>query len=177
MNCYAVYNFCNVDPAFDPSLGCSFDPVAPRVNARMITQNYLLHAAFVEKVLSQNLAVLGVDVTKPTAVILNWWGRSDYVDHIYLDPSEPDPETGIPRGLFFANELAGYGATSHTDPCFSSRLSCRTNAPGVAGALGAGAGRVIVVVIGTPLPKGARARPGSDGPRPGPPPILYHRPL
>ena len=112
----AIYNYCNLDAAFDPSLGCSFDPSAPRVNARMITQNYLLDASFVEKVLSQNLALLGVDATKPTVVLLNWWGRSDYVDHIYLDPNEPDPETGFPRGLLFANELAGYGATSHTDP-------------------------------------------------------------
>ena len=113
----ALYDFCNLDPAFDPSGGCSFDPSAPRVNTRFITQNYLLHAAFVEKVLSQNLpGLLGVDVTKPTVVLMNWWGRADYVDHIYLDPSEPDPETGQPRGLFFSNELAGYGATSHTDP-------------------------------------------------------------
>ena len=33
-----------------------------------------------------------------------------------MDPSEPDPETGTPRGLFFLNELAGYGATSSDDP-------------------------------------------------------------
>ncbi len=112
----AIYNYCNVHPAFDPSLGCSVDPAAPRVNARFITQNYLLDAAFVEKVLSQNLSSLAVDVAKPTVVLLNWWGRPDYVDHIYLDPSEPDPETGAPRGLFFINELAGYGATSQNDP-------------------------------------------------------------
>jgi hypothetical protein len=112
----ALYNYCNVDPAFDPTLGCSFDPAAPRVNRRMITQNYLLHAAFVEKVLSQNLPVLlGVDVTRPTVVVLNWWGRPDYIDHIYLDPSEPDPETGAPRGLFIGNELGGYGGTAPTD--------------------------------------------------------------
>jgi hypothetical protein len=113
----AIYNYCNLDPAFDPTLGCSFDPAAPRVNKRMITQNYLLDAAFVEKVLSQNLPVLlGVDVTKPTVVVLNWWGRADYVDHIYLDGSEPDPETGAPRGYFFGNELGGYGGTSPNDP-------------------------------------------------------------
>ena len=113
----AIYNYCNLDPAFDPTLGCSFDPSAPRVNKRMITQDYLLDAAFVEKVLSQSLPdLLGVDVTKPTVVVLNWWGRPDYVDHIYLDGSEPDPETGVPRGFFARNELAGYGGTSHTDP-------------------------------------------------------------
>jgi hypothetical protein len=89
----------------------------PRVNTRFITQNYLFDASFVEKVLSQNLPpLLGIDVTKPTVVLLNWWGRPDYIDHIYMDPSEPDPETGIPRGLYFSNELAGYGATSDADP-------------------------------------------------------------
>jgi hypothetical protein len=68
----ALYNYCNLDPAFEPTLGCSFDPSTPRVNKRMITQNYLLDAAFVEKVLSQNLpGLLGVDVTKPTVVVLN----------------------------------------------------------------------------------------------------------
>jgi hypothetical protein len=113
----ALYNFCNVDPTFDPTLGCSFDPAAPRVNKRFITQNYLLDASFVEKVLSQNIPpLLGLDVTKPTVVLMNWYGRPDYVDHIYLDPSEPDPETGVQRGLYFSNELAGYGATSDTDP-------------------------------------------------------------
>jgi hypothetical protein len=113
----ALYNYCNLDPAFDPTLGCSFDPSAPRVNKRMITQNYLLDAAFVEKVLSQSLPdLLGVDVTKPTVVVLNWWGRPDYIDHIYLDGSEPDPETGAPRGFFVANELGGYGGTAPTDP-------------------------------------------------------------
>jgi hypothetical protein len=112
----AIYNYCNLDPAFDPTLGCSFDPYAPRVNTRMITQNYLLDAAFVEKVLSQNLpSLLGVDVTKPTVVVLNWWGRPDYIDHIYLDGSEPDPETGAPRGFFVGNELGGYGGTAPTD--------------------------------------------------------------
>jgi len=113
----AVYNYCNLDPAFDPGHGCSFDPSAPRVNTRFITQNYLLDAAFVEKVLSQSLPdLLGVDVTKPTVVLLNWWGRPDYVDHIYLDGSEPDPETGFPRGFTFNNELAGYGGTNDKDP-------------------------------------------------------------
>jgi hypothetical protein len=113
----AIYTYCNLDPAFDPTLGCSFDPSAPRVNKRMITQNFLLDAAFVEKVLSQSLPdLLGVDVTKPTVVVLNWWGRPDYIDHIYLDGSEPDPETGAPRGFFVVNELGGYGGTSPTDP-------------------------------------------------------------
>src|SRR5215475_7806302 len=112
----AVYNFCNVDPNFDPTLGCSLDPAAPRVNKRFVTQNYILNAANVEKVLSQNIGpLLGIDVTKPTLVLLNWWGRPDYVDHIYMDGSEPD-ETGVPRGFVFANELAGYGPTNDNDP-------------------------------------------------------------
>jgi hypothetical protein len=113
----AIYDYCNLDPAFDPTLGCSFDPSAPRLNTRMITQNYLLDAALVEKVVSQSLpSRLGIDVTKPTVVLLNWWGRPDYVDHVYLDPSEPDPETGYPRGFRSTNELAGYGATNDNDP-------------------------------------------------------------
>src|SRR5215831_15356799 len=113
----AVYNFCNVDPNFDPTLGCSLDPAAPRVNKRFVTQNYVLDAAFVEKVLSHSIqGLLGVDVTRPTVMLINWYGRPDYVDHIYIDPSEPDPETGVQRGLYFMNELAGYGATSDSDP-------------------------------------------------------------
>src|SRR5262249_14395833 len=114
----ALYDFCNVDPAYDPTLGCSFSPSAPRVNHRFVTQNYLLNAAFVEKVLSQNLPFFmpGLDVTRPTVVLLNWWGRPDYVDHIYLAPSEPDPEPGVQRGFYFINELAGYGGPSPADP-------------------------------------------------------------
>ena len=113
----ALYDFCNLDPAVDPGHGCSFDPAAPRVNRRFVTQNYLLSAPYVEKVLSQNLGpLLGIDVTKPTIVLMNWWGRPDYVDHVYLDPSEPDPDNGARRGFFFDNELAGFGGTSNTDP-------------------------------------------------------------
>src|SRR5215468_317004 len=113
----AFYDFCNLDRTYDPTQGCSFDPSAVRVNKRFITQDYILDAAFVEKVLSQNIGpLLGIDVTKPTVVLMNWYGRPDYVDHIYLDPSEPDPETAVPRGLYFENELAGYGATSDADP-------------------------------------------------------------
>jgi hypothetical protein len=113
----AFYDFCNLDRTYDPTLGCSFDPSAVRVNKRFITQDYLLDAAFVEKLLSQNIGpLLGIDVTEPTMVVLNWWGRPDYVDHIYLDGSEPDPDTGFPRGFFAINELAGYGPTNHTDP-------------------------------------------------------------
>lgn len=110
-----LYDFCNLDPSYPET--CSFDPSAPRVNQRFITQNYLIHAGFVEKVLSQNLGpLLGIDVTKPTVVLLNWWGRPDYVDHIYLDWDEPDPETHWARGFNTNNELAGYGATAHDDP-------------------------------------------------------------
>ncbi len=50
-----------------------FEGCAPRVNRRFITQSYLLDATAVEKVLSQNLpSLLGVDVTKPTIVLMNW---------------------------------------------------------------------------------------------------------
>jgi hypothetical protein len=113
----AFYDFCNVDPAYDPSLACSFNPFAPRVNPRFITQNYLISAPYVEKLLSHVLGpALGVDVTRPTVVLINWYGRSDYLDHIYLDPSEPDPETGFPRGFTLGNELAGFGGTAQDDP-------------------------------------------------------------
>ena len=43
---------------------------------------------------------------------------------VVFDPSEPDPETGAPRGLFVGNELAGYGGTSHADPETCAQGDC-----------------------------------------------------
>src|SRR5262249_8634759 len=50
--------------------------------------------------------LLGIDVTKPTMVVMNWWGRPDYVDHIYLDGSEPDPETATAMPLETVTSIA-----------------------------------------------------------------------
>lgn len=115
-----AYNNCNLIPSVQ-AMGytCINNPPAwARVNQRMVTQNYLINAADVEKTLAWVLPAVwqGLDVTRPTVVLMNWHGRADYKDHVYIDPSEPDPETGYPRGLDTTNFLAGSGGTPEDDP-------------------------------------------------------------
>lgn len=120
----AIYNFCNLDRAYAPDLGCEVDPSAVRVNPRLITENYLLEAPFVEVLLSRTLRSLGVDVTSPTIVLINWWGRDDFVDHVYLNIDEPVHETGVPRGLYLNNILGAWGGTPDDDPQTCARFPC-----------------------------------------------------
>lgn len=111
----ALYTYCNVSPSYDPAMWCHLEP-APRVNRRMMTQNHVIDAGAVEKILALNLYWLGVDVTEATVVLINWWGREDYIDHIYFSADEPTPETGFPRGFEFLNTMGGYGGTPVDDP-------------------------------------------------------------
>jgi hypothetical protein len=118
-----LYNICNLDPAW--SSGCDAHDSAPRVNPRVITQNHFIHGPMLEFVLSLELAfTFGIDVTSPTIVLLNWWGREDYVDHVYLNPEVPVHETGFPRGVTFDTILPGWGGTPDDDPHLCAMFPC-----------------------------------------------------
>jgi len=110
-----LYDFCNVSPAVDPAFGCNFGPV-PRVNSRFITQNYFLDARLVEEVLGDALPTLGIDTARHTVVLINWWGRPDFVDHVYFKTNDVDVDTGIPPGIYFRNMTSGWGGTAWNDP-------------------------------------------------------------
>lgn len=119
-----LYSYCNLDPASNPATGCSLDPGAPRLNARTITQNYLLDATATEALFTNNLWMLGVDVNQPTVVLMNWYGRPDYVDHVYLSVDEPDPETGVRMGSFESHFVAGTGGTPTDDAETCAKGGC-----------------------------------------------------
>lgn len=120
----ALYNFCNLDPAIHPGVMCDPRAGLARVNRRFIAQNHVIDASLVEAVLAHNLPALGIDVRQPTVVLMNWWGRPDYIDHVYMHMDDPVPETGVPRGLFLGNALGAWGGTPHDDPQGCARLAC-----------------------------------------------------
>jgi hypothetical protein len=109
------YDFCNVRPAADPTFGCNFGP-APRVNTRFITQNYFIDARLVEQVLGDVLPLFGIDPSQHTVVLINWWGRPDFVDHVYFNLNDVDVDTGVPGGAYFVNMTTGWGGTAWNDP-------------------------------------------------------------
>lgn len=110
-----IYNYCNV-VTVTPDGSCDFSAAAPRANAFMVQQNHLLDGPFVENVLARNLmSQLGIDTRNPTVVLINWYGRDDYIDHVYIDPYEPNPATGEPRWVYFKNMIGGTGGTSVDD--------------------------------------------------------------
>lgn len=114
----AIYTFCNV-PTPGPDLVCDFDAgsAAPRANGFAVQQSHLLDGPFVEQVLAQNLAaIFGIDTLQPTVVLINWYGRPDYIDHVYIDPYEPNPATGEPRWVYFKTMTGGSGGTNADDP-------------------------------------------------------------
>lgn len=110
------YDFCNVSPAVDPTYGCNFFAPVPRVNARFITQNYFIDARVVERVLGDVLPTFGIDPGQHTVVLINWWGRSDFVDHVYFNLNDFDVDTGVPGGAYFINMTSGWGGTAWNDP-------------------------------------------------------------
>ena len=122
----AIYNFCNV-PTAGPDLACDFDSGsgAPRANGFAVQQSHLLDGPFVEQVLAQNLAgIFGLDTRNPTVVLINWYGRPDYIDHVYFDPYEPNPATGEPRWVYFKNMTGGSGGTNADDPESCGGFGC-----------------------------------------------------
>ncbi len=110
------YDFCNAPQAL---FGCDFDPSAPRTNRRLITQNHFIYAPLVEKVLDYNLPSIGVDPSRPTLVLINWFGRPDFIDHAYFKGNGPDVETGFNylfKGVVFSGLTSGWGGTAPDDP-------------------------------------------------------------
>lgn len=110
-----LYDFCNVSPSVDPAYGCSFAAV-PRMNTRIITQNYFIDARLVEQVLGDALPLFGVDTSRHTVVLINWWGRGDFVDHVYFKLNDVDVDTGVSGGVYFRNMMSGWGGTAGNDP-------------------------------------------------------------
>jgi hypothetical protein len=58
----------------------------------------------------------GVDTSEPTIFFVNWYGRDDFVHHVYTKTGEPDPDTGYDFGaLRDSRKLIAWGGTPPDD--------------------------------------------------------------
>jgi hypothetical protein len=81
-----------------------------------IGQNYAINAVSVEKWLAQNPPA-GVDTTKYTVFLINWYGRADFKFHVYTKTDEPDLDTGYNFGVVRSSrKMIGWGGNTPDDP-------------------------------------------------------------
>ena len=82
---------------------------------RDVGQNHFIDAPTVEKWLIDH-APSGVDTRENTIFFVNWWGRSDFIDHVYTKIGEPDPDTGHDFGLLNeSRKIIAWGGTTPDD--------------------------------------------------------------
>ncbi len=82
---------------------------------RDVGQNHFIDAPTVEKWLIDH-APSGVNTRKNTIFFVNWWGRSDFIDHVYTKFGEPDPDTGHDFGLLNeSRKIIAWGGTTPDD--------------------------------------------------------------
>jgi len=82
---------------------------------RDVGQNHFIDAPTVEKWLIDH-APPGVNTRKDTIFFINWWGRSDFIDHVYTKFGEPDPDTGNDFGkVRDSRKIIAWGGTTPDD--------------------------------------------------------------
>ena len=82
---------------------------------RDVGQNHFIDAPTVEKWLIDH-APSGVNTRENTIFFVNWWGRSDFIDHVYTKIGEPDPDTGHDFGLLNeSRKIIAWGGTTPDD--------------------------------------------------------------
>jgi hypothetical protein len=82
---------------------------------RDVGQNHFIDAPTVEKWLIDN-APSGVNTRQNTIFFVNWWGRPDFIDHVYTKFGEPDPDTGFDFGVGReSRKIIAWGGTTADD--------------------------------------------------------------
>ena len=82
---------------------------------RDVGQNHFIDAPTVEKWLIDH-PPSGVNTRRDTIFFINWWGRSNFVDHVYTKFGEPDPDTGYDFGVNRGSrKLIAWGGTTPDD--------------------------------------------------------------
>ncbi|NKQ52858.1 hypothetical protein HFP15_08185 [Amycolatopsis sp. K13G38] len=91
---------------------------AQRSRSATITGNAWIDAASAERWLGDHAeSMLGIDPSRDTVFLLDWYGRPDFRFHVYTDAAETDPDTGVDAGLLGDRfKLTGWGGTAATDP-------------------------------------------------------------
>jgi hypothetical protein len=87
-----------------------------RAARRQIHSNLMIDAVDTERWLGQHSASIGVDTRRYTLLLINWYGRRDFRDHLYNKPGEPDPDTGISDALNDFGPGDAWGGTPADDP-------------------------------------------------------------
>ena len=86
-----------------------------QAGTRDVGQNHFIDAPTVEKWLIDN-APSGVNTRQNTIYFVNWWGRSDFIDHVYTKFGEPDPDTGFDFGVNReSRKIIAWGGTTPDD--------------------------------------------------------------
>jgi len=82
-----------------------------------VTDNNWIDAPSVEQWLANNAdSALGIDTTQYTIFFINWYGRNDFMFHVYTKTDEPDPDTGYNFGeLRDSRKLIAWGGTTPDD--------------------------------------------------------------
>lgn len=82
-----------------------------------VTENHWIDAPTVEQWLADNAgAALGIDTSDYTIFFIDWYGREDFVHHVYTKTDEPDPDTGYNFGLEReSRKLIAWGGTTPDD--------------------------------------------------------------
>jgi hypothetical protein len=86
-----------------------------RNNVLDVAGNHWIDAPSVERWLVDNPPD-GVDTTEYTVFFVNWWGRSDFLHHVYVKTDEPDPDTGYNFGVIReSRKIIAWGGTTADD--------------------------------------------------------------
>lgn len=82
---------------------------------RDVGDNHFIDAPAVEKWLIDH-APPEIDTAENTIYFINWWGRGDFIDHVYTKTGEPDPDTGYDFGVNRdSRKLVAWGGTTPDD--------------------------------------------------------------
>jgi hypothetical protein len=83
--------------------------------SRTVTENLEIDAFAVERWLAFNPPA-GVDTTRYTVFLINWFGRSDFKHHTYTRSGDLSPDTGLPVGNQQGRRFIAWGGTAPDDP-------------------------------------------------------------
>ena len=86
-----------------------------QAGTRDVGQNNFIDAPKVEKWLIDN-APAGVNTRENTIFFVNWWGRPDFIDHVYTKFGEADPDTRFDFGVNReSRKIIAWGGTTPDD--------------------------------------------------------------
>ncbi len=89
-------------------------------NVLDVSDNHFIDAPSVEQWLADNATTMlgseGVDTSEYTVFLVNWWGRDDFIHHVYTKTDEADPDTGYNFGeLRETRKIIAWGGTTADD--------------------------------------------------------------